>query len=234
MRKKPVSPELNSTETTSDVAFRSDVASTGNATTDDVTSAGGRPSIGRYALFFLPAIIGLAADLITKSYMFANHFSVDLADARYPQKPVWLVEGIFGWQTSTNPGALFGIGKGYSWLFAIFSVVAVIGILVWLFRFGGIWDRWLTFAMGLVTGGIFGNLYDRLGFGFTPGFPESIRTNVRDWVLFRIEGVPFFDPWPNFNIADAVLVAGAIMLFLHAFFFQVDEAADESATRAKS
>ena len=82
--------------------------------------------------------------------------------------------------------------------------------------------------MGLVTGGIFGNLYDRVGWGFTPGFPEALRTNVRDWVLFRIEGVPMFDPWPNFNIADSVLVAGAIMLFVHAFMFQSDEAEEQS------
>ncbi|MDB2686073.1 signal peptidase II [Mariniblastus sp.] len=218
MSEKPVNPS-DSIETSSDVA-----------STSGVSIAGGRPSMGRYALFFLPAIIGLAADLITKSYMFANHFSVELANQGQPQQKVWWVDGIFGIQTSTNPGALFGIGKGYSWLFAIFSIIAVVGILLWLFRFGGIWDRWLTFAMGLVTGGIFGNLYDRLGYGYTPGFPESIRTNVRDWVLFQIESIPIFNPWPNFNIADSVLVAGAIMLFLHAFFFQADEAAQESKT----
>ena len=78
-----------------------------------------------------------------------------------------------------------------------------------------------------MTGGIFGNLYDRVGLGFTPGFPEGIRTNVRDWVLFRLEGVPMFDPWPNFNIADSVLVAGAIMLFVHAFMFQVDDTEEQ-------
>ena len=211
MRKNPANPDLDSTNTIS----------------SSVASQGGRPSLGRYALFFLPAIIGLAADLITKSYMFANYFSLERAEQRYPQEVEWWIEGIFGVQTSTNPGALFGIGKGFSWLFAIFSVVAVIGIILWLFRFGGIWDRWLTFAMGLVTGGIFGNLYDRVGLGFTAGFPESIRTDVRDWVLFRLEGVPLFDPWPNFNIADSVLVAGAIMLFVHAFMFQAGDSVEE-------
>ncbi|MCL4133994.1 UNVERIFIED_CONTAM: hypothetical protein GTU68_021499 [Idotea baltica] len=115
------------------------------------------------------------------------------------------------------------MGAGYSWLFAIFSLVAICGIIVWLFGFGGIYDRWLTFALGLVTGGIFGNLYDRVGLGFTEGFPESIRTDVRDWILFRLEGVPAFDPWPNFNIADAALVVGASMLFLHALFLQPNE-----------
>ncbi len=219
MRKKPAYPDASANSELGSGAEQS-----AKTTTSNNTNQGERPSLGRYALFFLPAMIGLAADLMTKSYMFANHFSVERAEQGYPQAQQWWVEGIFGIQTSTNPGALFGIGKGFSWLFAIFSVVAVIGILAWLFRFGGIKDRWLTFAMGLVTGGVFGNLYDRVGWGFTEGFPEAIRTNVRDWVLFRLEGVPMFDPWPNFNIADAVLVAGAIMLFVHAFMFQPDEA----------
>ena len=109
MSEKPVNP-FDSTDTAADVV-----------STGDVAILGGRPGFGRHALFFLPAIIGLAADLITKSYMFAHHFSPQLANQGYPQNPVWWVEGIFGIQTSTNPGALFGIGKGYSWLFAIFS-----------------------------------------------------------------------------------------------------------------
>jgi signal peptidase II len=114
---------------------------------------------------------------------------------------------------------LFGIGTGYSALFAGVSVLALGGILVWLFCFKAATDRWLTFALGLVGGGIIGNFYDRVGLGYRPEFPEEIRTNVRDWILFRLEGVPFFDPWPNFNIADSLLVAGAIMLFVHALFF---------------
>ena len=222
MRKKPAYPDPSANSD-----LKSEPGLDPANTTSNVTIQGERPSLGRYALFFLPAIIGLAADLITKSYMFANYFSVERAEQYFPQVRYWWVDGIFGIQTSTNPGALFGIGKGYSWLFAIFSIVAVIGIFLWLFRFGGIKDRWLTFAMGLVTGGIFGNLYDRVGLGFTPGFPEGIRTNVRDWVLFRLEGVPMFDPWPNFNIADSVLVAGAIMLFVHAFMFQVDDTEEQ-------
>lgn len=216
MKKKPAKTDLDSAEQTTvdgDAALAAELQIQN-------TSKGERPGWGRYALFFLPAAIGLAADLWTKSYMFANYFSAADAAARYPQRPHWWVEGIFGIQTSTNPGALFGIGSGYSWLFAAFSVVALLGIVVWVFRFGGLTDRWLTFALGLVSGGIVGNFYDRVGLGFTEGFPEEIRYNVRDWVLFRLEGVKFFDPWPNFNIADSVLVAGAIMLFVHAFMFQ--------------
>jgi signal peptidase II len=80
------------------------------------------------------------------------------------------------------------------------------------------YDLFLTLTLGLISGGIMGNLYDRLGWGALPSYPESIRTNVRDFILFRLEGVPFFDPWPNFNLADCWLVCGAALLFFHALF----------------
>ena len=75
----------------------------------------------------------------------------------------------------------------------------------------------------MIAGGIIGNLYDRLGLGYLSTYPIEIKNHVRDWILFRIEGVRFFDPWPNFNIADSMLVCGAIMLFLHAFLVQPPE-----------
>ena len=120
------------------------------------------------------------------------------------------------------------MGSGYSWLFAAFSIVALIGILIWLFKFGGMVDRWLTFALGLVSGGILGNLYDRVGFGGMPKYAEVVKNNVRDWILFELDGVKFFDPWPNFNIADVCLVSGAIMLFIHAFFYVEPSSQDGS------
>jgi signal peptidase II len=195
---------------------------------------GERLTTGHFALFFLPCLIGLTGDLWTKWFMFKTYFDPTVADSNDPstyaaQYPHWWVEGIFGIQTSTNPGALFGMGSGLSWLFAIFSFVALAGILIWLFAFRGAFDRWLTFALGMICGGILGNLYDRLGFGFVQGYPESIRTNVRDWILFRLEGVPFFDPWPNFNIADVMLVTGAIMLLIHAFLYEIPDGSMSSS-----
>lgn len=182
-------------------------------------------------MFFALAAIGLTADLWTKSYMFANHFDSGLAHMHHPQAPHWFVDGVFGIQTSTNPGALFGIGSGLSWLFAILSVVAIVGVMCWLFFFRGLQDRLLTFALGLITGGILGNLYDRIGWGYLPEYPEQIKTNVRDWILFRLEGIPMFDPWPNFNIADSLLVTGAILLFINALFYEEDPKAEQSESK---
>jgi signal peptidase II len=173
----------------------------------------------RYALFFILAAIGAVADLLTKSMVFDRHFQPQLLYLGQHQPIRWWIDGVFGIQCSTNPGALFGFAKGYSPVFAVISILAITGILVWLFWFKHAVDRWLTIAFGLVTGGILGNLYDRLGLGYRAEYPVEIKTDVRDWILFRLQGVPMFDPWPNFNIADSLLVTGAIMLFVHAFFF---------------
>jgi len=51
-----------------------------------------------------------------------------------------------------------------------------------------------------------------------PNFPIEWQSGVRDWILFRIPNVPFLDPWPNFNIADSLLVIGAGMLLYQSFF----------------
>lgn len=196
------------------------------------SNEGGRLPLNRVALFFLPCLLGVLCDLVTKWYMFTHYFDPVRADPESPMRAAqfkhWWIDGVFGIQTSTNPGALFGMGGGLSWLFAAFSVVALVGILVWLFAFRACHDRWLTFTLGLISGGILGNLYDRVGLGYVEGYPEAIRDNVRDWILFNIDGVRMFDPWPNFNIADCLLVTGAIMLFVHALLFAQPEGEENS------
>ncbi len=183
-----------------------------------------RLPLGRYVLFFGLMIFGVAADLLTKAWVFNNYFDPEQTKAGYGQ-PVafWWIDGIFGVQASTNPGALFGFGAGLSLYFAAFSFIALTGIIVWLFVYRAAIDQWLTFALGLVSGGILGNLYDRIGLGAKESYPEEIRDNVRDWILFRLENVPFFDPWPNFNIADTLLVVGAAMLFIHSIVLYKEE-----------
>lgn len=197
-----------------------------DATVTKIDQQDERLPINRIVLFLLLAVGGLALDLWTKAFMFNNYFVPEMMFAGRAQEPHWWVEGVFGIQCSTNPGALFGFGKGYSFVFAIISFVAIAGIAVWLFWFKQARDRWMNFALGLITGGILGNLYDRIGLGYKSEYPVEIKDNVRDWILFRLEGVPFFDPWPNFNIADSLLVTGAILLFLHALFVPVDDPAE--------
>ncbi len=182
---------------------------------DSGGSAAAEPRLLRRAsLFAALAVAGATIDLWTKEAIFRWRGLPGERDVW------WILEGILGIETAVNPGAVFGLGAGKGVIFAIFSVVAAIGILVWLFWFKAARSLWLTTALGLITGGIIGNLYDRLGIWWEPYMPIEWKSGVRDWILFRIEGVPLLDPWPNFNIADSLLVVGACMLLYQSVFLE--------------
>jgi signal peptidase II len=167
----------------------------------------------RYLVFFAVVAGVCAADLTTKSWMFTH---LDRDGGIW-----WLWKDVFGFQTSLNEGALFGMGQGFWPVFSALSVVAGIGILLWLFAFGAAHDWLLTVALAFVTGGILGNLYDRLGL---PGLvwlntdrghvPDQTVHAVRDFILMMIGRWH----WPNYNLADSSLVCGAALLVCHVLF----------------
>jgi len=163
----------------------------------------------RYGLFFAITAAGVAADLTTKSWVF--HW----LGMPGPRNTYWIWHDRIGLQTSLNKGALFGIGQGGVPLFVVLSVLAGLGILYWLFRGGAARDRLLTVALACIMAGILGNLYDRLGL---PGLIDEGKVvhAVRDWILVMIFG----HPWPNFNIADSMLVCGAILMIWHAWRYE--------------
>jgi signal peptidase II len=163
--------------------------------------------LSRYVLFFGIAMGGCAADLATKSWIFAK---LGMPGGR----TLWLWDGYVGFQTSLNRGALFGLGQGQVWLFASLSFVAAAGILYWLFLAGGVRDGWLTLALGAIMAGILGNLYDRLGLWAPPNMDGVDYHAVRDWILFAYGDWR----WPNFNLADSLLVCGATVIVWSAIF----------------
>jgi signal peptidase II len=179
----------------------------------------------RYLVFFAVAAGGCLADLATKTRMFAW---LGMPGAR--ANPWWLWPDVFGFETSLNEGALFGMGEGLWPLFAALSVIAAIGIVVWLFAARAAHDWLLTVALALVTVGILGNLYDRLGLhglvwpqgcpGRQPGAPIHA---VRDFIIMFQIGRWH---WPNYNLADSSLVCGAALLMWHAVFLKPEPATE--------
>ncbi len=126
----------------------------------------------RHLTFLAIALAGCLTDLATKRYVF--HW---LGMPRFDEFKVWWIwEPYIGLQTSTNQGALFGIGQGKVWIFAAASVVAVVAICYWLFIAGAGRDWLLTIALALVMGGVLGNLHDRLGLWPVPDMPEAPST----------------------------------------------------------
>ena len=174
----------------------------------------------RLILFLVVAAIGFAVDLATKHWIFGK------LGLPGQQDVWWIIPNVFGFQTSLNAGALFGIGQGQIPLFVTLSFVALTGVCWW------VWSdvtksRYLAFTLGLIAAGILGNLWDRCalhGMKWTQfdievwnESPELLGQPVhavRDWILVMLGNYP----WPNFNIADSCLVCGALLIGIYALF----------------
>jgi signal peptidase II len=153
-------------------------------------------SATRLVAFVSIVAVGCAADLATKNYMF-SWLGMPGHSPSY-----WLIDHLLGYTTSLNEGALFGMGQGRVNLFAALSILAAIGIIYWLFVAGAAKDWFLTIALGMVTGGILGNLYDRLGMPGLKWVPPDLRGHavgepvfaVRDWIHYRIHALDYNCP----------------------------------------
>lgn len=196
-------------------------ASSAPVTCSVVSDAAERHYAARWLVFPSLVLVGTSLDLWTKHVIF-QRLGAPLVEGPLAAPPIWIVNQVFGFETSLNEGALFGMGQGYVVVFAVLSCLAAVGILGWLFGAGGARDLHLTVALGLVMAGILGNLYDRLGWhGLTwtaragEGRAGQPVYAVRDWLHFKVDAVGF--DWPIFNLADSFLVCGAILLVWHAF-----------------
>ncbi|QDT66408.1 signal peptidase II [Calycomorphotria hydatis] len=168
----------------------------------------------RYWIFGLLVVVGLAADLVSKRIVFQFLGAPDGSTN-------WLIDSWlkFRLYTTFNEGALWGIGQGWTGMFAVFSIAAAIGVMYWLFVAGAARSSWLTVALAFVMAGTLGNLFDRAGMhGWARPDGESLNA-VRDFLHFRFGT---FD-WAIFNIADVLLVTGAIMLGIQSFFHESKE-----------
>lgn len=110
-----------------------------------------------------------------------------------------------------NTGAAFSFlsqaGGWQRWLFSGFAIV-ISGILViWLYRLPRA-DRWLAAALALVLAGALGNLWDRLAYGY-----------VIDYIDFYYK----YWHWPAFNVADAAITTGAVMLIIDAIWLSHED-----------
>jgi signal peptidase II len=165
-------------------------------------------------VFFLIVTVTTIGDLWTKNWIFGRLGMPGTSEV------LWVWEGMFGFQTALNEGALFGMGQGFVLGFAVLSFAMLAGIVIWLL--GPFYKNWfLVVVMGLISGGISGNLYDRLGLHQLRWLDDGLHVAdtpvyaVRDWLLVMIGTYH----WPNFNFADSYLVIGVILLAVFVLFF---------------
>jgi signal peptidase II len=99
-----------------------------------------------------------------------------------------------------NPHGLFGMSYGPHWMHYALPLLVVVVVIYLGLRTP---DRWFGIALGLVLGGgASNNLIDRVRLGSVVDFIDMGIGSTR---------------WYTYNLADALAVAGVIMILAHEF-----------------
>jgi len=144
---------------------------------------------------FLPIVLLiLFLDLVSKQMVVSGRWG----------GPV--IPGLLDFTPITNPGAAFGLLPGARLLLISIKILAVLVILRIVSKGKSDEGRFLLFPLALIMGGALGNLFDRF----------RGRGEVVDFVDFHLAG----HHWYIWNVADASVSVGAVLVALYLLFFQ--------------
>ena len=123
------------------------------------------------------------------------------------QEPVQAIGDFLGFYLTRNPGAAFSLGEGVTWIFTI--ALALVAVLIGWLAATRVRSRLWAVTLGLLLGGVLGNLSDRLfrepGFG-VGHVVDFINT---PWMWF----FPGMSP-AIYNVADIFIVCDMIAVAL--------------------
>jgi signal peptidase II len=127
---------------------------------------------------------------------------------------VTIIEGFLDFIYTENRGIAFGQlqegGAFGRWFFVVLALAALVAVFYYFFRTPRNEDRVLG-ACALLLAGIAGNLTDRARLGY-----------VIDFIVLHFEQYH----WPTFNVADASICVGAVLLALDLVFAKKTVSAD--------
>jgi len=116
-----------------------------------------------------------------------------------------IINDFFRFHLVYNTGGVFGIFQGNTLVFHILTGVAIIFLLVYYFK-NPEENKLYNFAINFILGGALGNFTDRF---FRHGVVDFIDMGVNSHF------------WPTYNIADAFISVGAVLLAIA--FIQIEK-----------
>jgi signal peptidase II len=152
-----------------------------------------------------PAAAGSIIAILAVVVLAADQFAKYLALTHLPlEQPVHVIGDFLVFYLVKNSGAAFSLGSGVTWVFTI-ALSAVAIAVIWL-AITRIRSRAWAIILGLLLGGVLGNLSDRLF--REPGFPVG---HVVDFI-----STPWMMP-AIYNVADmfiTTMMVGVAILVL--------------------
>lgn len=140
-------------------------------------------------LEIIVVFIGVLADQLTKLWA---------ADALAGGNAITLIPGVIELKYTENTGAAFGMFGQATWVLAVLSAVLSIVLAVIIARYRKKYTRFPMIALSLILAGAIGNMIDRIFAGY-----------VVDFCNFT------FMHFAVFNVADALISVGAVLLVLY-------------------
>jgi signal peptidase II len=138
-----------------------------------------------------------------------------------------------------NPGMAFGFDPGIGlklWI-SLFSLFASIGLVIYLY-FIRTQALSLRLSIAFILGGAVGNLIDRMLYGVLYGYAPLFYGKVVDFFDFDFFNISIFgrhyDRWPIFNIADAAVSIGVLILIFFYKKHQKEAEETDEVTAAQS
>ena len=147
------------------------------------------------------ALVVIVLDQLTKAMVLGAIYAAHISQIPDGYRIAEVVPPIFNLTYVLNTGVSFGLfgGGAGRWILSAFSVLVAAALAVWATRS----DRKLMIAaIGLVMGGALGNVFDRIRFGGVVDFLDFSGTGLFPWI---------------FNIADAGITVGVVLLILDSF-----------------
>lgn len=161
----------------------------------------------RFSLYFLIPVV-IVLDQLSKWLVLAEPRFNALGCLDQTQRCGKIeLSSIFDLSMVWNRGVSFGVGQSEGfmrWVLVLMTVAIAIVFAVWLTRAV---KRLTGIALALVVGGAIGNVIDRVRFGAVVDFLD-------------FSGMYFI--WV-FNVADAAISVGAVLLFVDQFLMSQNE-----------
>ena len=142
-------------------------------------------------------------------------------EGMYEGQRIHVIGNFFRITFIENPGMAFGFDPGINFKFwiSIFSILASIGLIVYIYRVRN-QSMVLKVSLAFILGGAIGNLIDRMLYGIFYGYAPLFYGHVVDFLDFDFFHFTLFgrtfDRWPIFNFADAAVTIGVVILL---FFY---------------
>jgi signal peptidase II len=157
------------------------------------------PTIQEHLIYWPLALGGTVLDLWTKHLAFSRLEFGEAFD---------IIPGLLRFHLALNRGAAFSMAWGNrGFLVGISSVALVVLLAVFFLGLSlgtGKRTPFITLVLGLFTGGVAGNFYDRAFYD---------QGQVRDFIDMYLGQ----RRWPTYNIADALLCVAVGLLLIHSF-----------------